>query len=313
MIRLAAALGVGALAGAALFVPVSRTISLPFVALSEEPVRVLFVGDIMLDRNVAATAESQGVPYLFADILELIARADVRVANLEGTVTAHPSIARENNKVFHFTFNPTVAQEALQILHLTAASLANNHSYDFGAEGYASTRGYLSGWGVLPFGHPYNASSSLSAKLTVRGKIICLAGYHALFVSATASLVNEIKTLRSDCWRIIVFAHWGEEYKTAADAQQKAAARAFVDAGADLVVGAHPHVVQQVEVYKGRAIFYSLGNFMFDQNFSWGVTHGLAVRVDFYEDKTNFTVTPLSIVQQHSSIATSTVAEFSLP
>jgi poly-gamma-glutamate synthesis protein (capsule biosynthesis protein) len=94
-------------------------------------------------------------------------------------------------------------------------------------------------------------------------------------------------------------AHWGVEYEHTPTTQQQREAHAFIDAGADLVVGAHPHVVQSTEVYKDKAIFYSLGNFMFDQNFSWAVQHGLAIAVDFYKAKTEVTLTPVSIVEQH--------------
>jgi len=78
----------------------------------EVPVRVLFVGDIMLDRNVARTAEAFGVRYLFASTSQLFADADLRVANLEGTITASSSIARRNHLLLRFTFNPTITREA---------------------------------------------------------------------------------------------------------------------------------------------------------------------------------------------------------
>jgi poly-gamma-glutamate capsule biosynthesis protein CapA/YwtB (metallophosphatase superfamily) len=323
MTRLFLALGAGTLVGIALFVPVSRTVSLPFVAPAEAPVRVLFVGDIMLDRNVAATAEVLGVPYLFASTSQLFANADVRVANLEGTVTANQSIARQNNKILHFTFEPTIARQALHFLNLTAVSLANNHSLDFGEFGYDETRENLGAIGVQPFGQPFNDAGKLSTIIKSGGKSLCFVGYHALFNPATNTMVEEIKTLRPDCWRTIVFAHWGVEYQSTSTASQQSAAHVFIDAGADLVVGAHPHVVQEAEVYRGKAIFYSLGNFMFDQNFSWAVTHGLALRVDFSDTETRFILTPTTIIGQKAGIAegedrqrvlkVAGVADFTLP
>ena len=305
MTRYLLVLGIGVLAGILIFI---------LDAPPEGPVRVLFVGDIMLDRNVARTAESEGAQALFAtSTCSLFADADLRVANLEGTITTSSSIARRNHFILRFTFNPTIAREALGFLHLDAVSLANNHALDFGEFGYDETRKNLDTIGVQPFGQPFNDKGRLSTKLEVRGKTLCLIGYHALFDPAIAAVTDEIVKLRPDCWRAVVFAHWGEEYQEHSNAAQQAAAHAFIDAGADLVVGAHPHVVQNVEVYKNKAIFYSLGNFMFDQNFSWGTTHGLAVRADFYEDKTSFILTPLSVVQQHASVGTSTLAGFALP
>ena len=305
MTRYLLVLGIGVLAGILIFIP---------DAPPEGPVRVLFVGDIMLDRNVARTAESEGAQALFATSTRaLFADADLRVANLEGTITTSSSIARRNHLLLRFTFNPTIAREALGFLHLDAVSLANNHALDFGEFGYDETRKNLDTIGVQPFGQPFNDKGRLSTRLEVRGKTVCLVGYHALFAATTTPVVDEIERLRPGCWRVIVLAHWGEEYKTHSNAAQEAAAHAFIDVGADLVVGAHPHVVQNVEVYKDKAIFYSLGNFMFDQNFSWGTTHGLALRADFYEDKTSFILTPITIAEQHASVGTSTLAGFILP
>lgn len=300
----------------------SGTANAPLVPFSEKPVRVLFAGDMMLDRNVARSAEASTTPFLFAGVAGLFADADVRVANLEGTITDNPSIARRNNQILRFTFEPEIAQEAIQTLKLDAVSLANNHALDFYEKGYTQTQERLEALGVKTFGHPLN-SNSLSGTLQVQGKVLCFVGYHSLFDDDTTPVVQEIQTLRPICWRVLVFAHWGEEYKTKSNAAQQAQAHSFIDAGADLVIGAHPHVVQEVEVYQGRAIFYSLGNFMFDQNFSWETTHSLAVRVDLYEHKTQFVLTPLTIAQQRVSIAEgpdrqkildlATVADFSLP
>ncbi len=272
----------------------------------EQPVRVLFVGDIMLDRNVARTISAEGPDTLFAGVRTLLADADVRVGNLEGTITRNPSIAQQNNKVLRFTFDPTQAKAVLAPLHFDAFSLANNHTLDFGEFGYDETRERLAGSiGAQPFGQPFNDKSRISTTVQSRGKTLCFVGYMQLFAPATSTVVDEIETIKPNCWRVIVFAHWGEEYQATSTVAQQSAAHAFIDAGADLVVGAHPHVVQNVEVYKDKAIFYSLGNFMFDQNFSWNTTHGLAVRADFYEDKTHFILTPTVIAEQHASVGTS--------
>lgn len=332
MTRLLLAAGVVLVAAGAFFIPATHITSLPFmkpacpVANAEHcgtGVRVLFVGDIMLDRNVARSAAAYGIPYLFASTSLLFADADVRVANLEGSVTDRPSIAQRDNTILRFTFDPAAARETLDFLRLTAVSLANNHTYDFGAEGYAQTRGRVAQAGVAAFGHPNNAEGELSTRVESGGKSFCFVGFHSLFVSAATPVIKEIERLRPECWRVVVFAHWGEEYQSRANAAQQAAAHAFIDAGADVVIGAHPHVVQNVEVYNGRAIFYSLGNFMFDQNFSWATTHGLAVRADFYEDRTAFFLTPTVIKDQKTGIAegadrqkildTATVADFTLP
>jgi len=285
---------------------------------------ILFVGDIMLDRGVARHAAASSTSSLFAQVVDLMKTADARVANLEGSITTNPSIAQVDNSILRFTFNPDKSKRALQIvLNLSAVSLANNHTYDFGRAGFDSTQAYLREWGIKPFGQPVNAFD-ISTTLEVRGKQFCLVGYHSLYDPDTSEVVQEVIRLRPVCYKVIVFPHWGDEYEHMANGQQVSAAHAFVDAGADLVVGAHPHVVQNVEVYQGKAIFYSLGNFMFDQNFSWATTHGLAVKVAFGETSTAFSLTPITIKNQEASKAiepdaarvlglTGRLAEFTLP
>src|SRR5205807_509239 len=148
-------------------------------------------------------------------------------------------------------------------------------------------------FGVASFGSFDN--SELSAKLPTKLGNLCLVGYEQFVRPSTLPSVEEIKKLRPACWRVVVFAHWGDEDSPTANGWETAAAHDFVDAGADLVVGAHPHVVQPHEVYKGRAIFYSLGNFIFDQGFSYGTTHALALEADFSQNQTVFTLMPLVI------------------
>jgi poly-gamma-glutamate synthesis protein (capsule biosynthesis protein) len=301
--RAALAVGVAAVLAVGAYVPTSD-VSAPFWTPPPTPISVMFGGDIMLDRNVARSAEASTTAYLFEDIAPVFTDADLRVANLEGTITTNPSVARQNNKILRFTFDPTIAGQALRVLQLDAVSLANNHALDFYQAGYTSTREYLSGFGVGYFGHPLNAAGTLSTTLLSGGKTFCLVGYHSLFDADTTSVVAEIQTLRPQCSYVIVLPHWGEEYDHVAHAGQREAAYAFIDAGADVVVGGHPHVVQGHEVYRGKAIFYSLGNFMFDQNFSWATTRGMLLRVEFDEAKTHFEVIPILIKDQKVSLAT---------
>ncbi len=284
---------------------------------------VLFMGDIMLDRNVAVHAREAGPAALFAGIADYIQDADARVANLEGSITTNPSIAQVDHTILHFTFDPVLAEQALRPLNLTAVSLANNHAYDFGRAGYDATRKYLGQWNVAGFGHPYNANT-LGVQFVAQHKGICVIGYHSLYDATTTEVVADIRMSDMNCYRVVVFAHWGEEYTPVANAQQVSAAHEFIDAGADLVIGAHPHVVQNVEEYRGRAIFYSLGNFMFDQNFSWATTHGLMVKVTFGEAQTRFKLTPVTVKDEEVNLANEAdsrrvleaagrLAEFTLP
>ncbi len=273
------------------------------VFTTDTPVRVLFVGDLMLDRNVSRTIAAEGPDVLFAGSKELFAAADLRVGNLEGTITTNPSIAKRDNKQLKFTFDPLQAQSVLQPLRFDAVSLANNHALDFGEFGFDETKERLLQLGVRSFGSPFNDSSTISTSVDAKGKTFCFVGYHSLYVATTTAVLSEIARIRPNCFKVVVFAHWGEEYQTHSNTAQREAAYSFIDAGADVVIGAHPHVVQEAEIYKDKAIFYSLGNFMFDQNFSVETVRGLAVRIDFYANKTSFALTPVTIRDQHSEVA----------
>lgn len=262
-----------------------------------EPVTVLFVGDIMLDRQVAFHIKRVGSEAFLQNIVPLFEVADINVGNLEGTVTHNPSIAQVDTSIFRFTFEPVLAEKVLQTLGLTIVSLANNHTLDFGIGGYKETRDFLTARDVMYFGSPSN-SENLSVVKTVRGKVMCFIGYQDFVAPDPSKITKEIEILRPACYRIIVFPHWGEEYAQVETERQRILAHAFIDAGADLVIGAHPHVVEPLEVYKDKAIFYSLGNFIFDQYFSALTRRGLAVEVEFSDNETRFTMTPVRIERE---------------
>lgn len=272
----------------------------------ETPLKVLFVGDIMLDRNVAVYAREVGYERLFAGVRDLFFGDHFIVGNLEGTLTTNESVAQRDHSVLRFTFDPHVA-DLLANLGFSAVSLANNHALDFGEFGYDDTVYYLNKAGVTPFGAPFN-DAHLAVQLTAHDKKLCLIGYHSLFRADYSAVVAKITSVRLLCDYLVVMSHWGEEYQHEPIAQQREAAHAFVDAGADVVIGGHPHVVEPVEVYNNHAIFYSLGNFLFDQGFSQEVKRGLAVEVEFKKDATRFVLTPVTTYKE-ASVATGSTAE----
>ncbi len=261
-------------------------------------IKVLFVGDIMLDRSVAVHAREVGDEALFKGVEQLFGGHDLLIGNLEGTLTTQPSIAQQNNSILRFTFDPHYAN-LLASLGFSAVSLANNHALDFGKSGYDETRSYLDTVQIGSFGAPYN-DAHLALKINVKDKILCMVGYHSLYKSDYSMIIEKIKNVRLLCNYVVVMAHWGEEYKLEPIAQQQEAAHAFIDAGADLIIGSHPHVVEPLEVYNNHAIFYSLGNFLFDQGFSPQVMRGLAVEVTFDTEKTRFVLTPVNTYKEVS-------------
>jgi len=179
----------------------------------------------------------------------------------------------------------------------TAVSLANNHTDNMGADGFKETQEALDEHKIQYFGHyepdeldelcdvislPVRASlsdgSSKKAKLPV-----AMCGYHGVFKIPSTESVDVIKKY-AEIMPVIVMPQSGAEYKPAPDEIKTTLYRAFIDAGADMVIGDHPHWVQTTETYKGKLIVYSMGNFMFDQQFNQEVTRSAAIEVDLMVD-----------------------------
>jgi poly-gamma-glutamate synthesis protein (capsule biosynthesis protein) len=265
----------------------------PEMFVDEDPITMLFVGDIMLDRGVRNAINREGSDYPLENIAELLRSADISVGNLEGVFTDNPSISVVDNSVLRFTFDPTLV-EMLKSYGFSGMSLANNHAMDFGREGFDNTKTLLTNNAIFSFGSPSN-DIDISARQTVGEEEVCFVGYHSLYKEDTSPVLSEITKLKDSCSFIVVVAHWGEEYKDEENAAQRRQGRSFVDAGADLVIGHHPHVVQPVEIYNGKAIFYSLGNFLFDQDFSLATRQSLAVRLTLGRDYQEFHLIPLEM------------------
>jgi poly-gamma-glutamate synthesis protein (capsule biosynthesis protein) len=179
-----------------------------------------------------------------------------------------------------FTFDAKVAQ-ALADAGFGAVSLANNHIYDFGREGIASTVAALDAAGVASFGAPGRAQV---ATTSIAGRELAFVAFNEFMGEANPErAISDIWKARKAADFVAVYAHWGEEY-AAENAYQRALAHRFIDAGADMVVGAHPHVIQGHEAYQGGHIYYSLGNFIFDQYWKEEVRTGLGLEVEIGDD-----------------------------
>lgn len=260
----------------------------------EKPnIKILFVGDIMLDRGVSWYADKNGKDRIFSGVKNLFSNYDIVVGNLEGTITNNESVARKNNKILRFTFD-TDYSGVLKDAGFDILNLANNHALDFGIDGYSQTIENLNSVGIKSFGSPRN-DSNLSVLVNKNGKDLCFVGYHDLFTFNESPVISEIKALNDKCDFLTVFTHWGDEYKTKSNSRQQKLAYEFIDSGADLIIGTHPHVVQEIEEYKGKRIFYSLGNFVFDQDFSVNTKNGNAIGVDISDADIKYEVVPISI------------------
>lgn len=244
----------------------------------EKDITILVVGDLMLDRNVRNKINTLGFDAFFAGVKTLISDADIAVANLEGPFTPFPSkTASLKNKELTFTFDPALAPQ-LAGLGFDILGLANNHTLNFGRQGLAMTREYIRNAGMWYYGEPDNRDE-LSVVIEKNGVKVGFVGFHEFSYINYDKVFAEIARLRPDVDILIVTPHWGPEYIKEPNEKMRKWAHDFIDSGADAVIGAHPHVVGTTEEYNGKMIFYSLGNFVFDQYFSEETMTGLAVRM----------------------------------
>lgn len=266
--------------------------------LTQESIEVLFVGDIMTDRYIRKQIQVNTSPDNFvANFLKGMdvenGKYDYVVANLEGPITTNQTKTLDSNGNYTgamlFTF-PTSTIDILKMLNVQIVTLANNHTDNFYRAGYNSTREFLNQADIKFFGNPYNESEQISNILCKKDICIAYIGYNKFTKNNSSDLItNEIKNLKikkdnGEINFIVVYPHWGEEYEKQARENEINMAHEWIDSGADLVVGSHPHVIQNHEIYKDKHIYYSLGNYIFDQWFSEDVKKGLILKVVFTEN-----------------------------
>ncbi len=239
-------------------------------------VKIVIFGDMMLDRSVRILIDRNGFDKFFSGIKDVVKDTDIAVANLEGPFTTFPSITTDfKNKELKFTFDPKLAQP-LADLGFDVFGLANNHTMNFGREGFDMTKRYLQNSGIAYYGDPNN-KEEISTVIVKEGIKIGFIGFHEFTYVNFDKVFAEITLLRPLVDVLIVSPHWGNEYETKPTEKMVKWAHDFIDSGADAVIGAHPHVIAEIEEYKGKKIFYSLGNFVFDQYFSEETMKGLGV------------------------------------
>ncbi len=264
--------------------------------LATSSLRILFLGDLMLDRQNRILLNRRGAGFFTEKIERLFWGQDLNVANLEGPITTRSSLSVgqpvENPNHFRFTFEPRGTINFLQANRINLVNLGNNHILNFGSKGLKETENFLRKTQVDYFGDPLDLKQ-MGVIEEVGGRKIAFVNYNQFRKFSSAEVAKLVTKMKEKSDLVIVYAHWGEEYKLVNNARQQQLAHQFIEAGADLIVGSHPHVVQPIEVYQGKAIFYSLGNFVFDQYFSRDVRSELALLVTIKDGRFEFTLLPL--------------------
>jgi poly-gamma-glutamate capsule biosynthesis protein CapA/YwtB (metallophosphatase superfamily) len=236
------------------------------------------VGDINCGGRVGTIIAGSGVDYPFKNVAGILSSVDIAVGNLECALSSRGKAV--SGKEFTFRGVPECGP-ALRRAGFDALSIANNHSKDFGAEALEDTAEILEQSGIIFAGAGSNSTASYQPKISriretetafafVAFSDVVPPGFaatkNAVGVASArndSKMLGAIEDVKAKAEFIIVSVHWGKELSTIPSARQTALAHRLIDLGADLVVGHHPHVVQGFEVYKGKLIAYSLGNFVF--------------------------------------------------
>ncbi|MFG6489127.1 CapA family protein [Roseateles sp. BYS78W] len=235
-------------------------------------VRLAWMGDVMLADGPGRSIARGRDP--FAAVMTVMKAADLRIANLECVIaTGGTRVA----KPWTFRAHPRVL--AVLRRHVDVVSLANNHSGDFGPAAFAQMLGRLERAGLPYFGGGADLRVAHRPAIIERqGLRIALLGYNEMFPrlfeagpgspgiawADEEQIVADIRAARAEADVVIPYMHWGQEHSETAHARQRALARLMIRAGADAVVGTHPHVRQDTELIDGKPVIYSLGNFVFD-------------------------------------------------
>jgi len=262
---------------------------------TSKDVTLIAVGDIMLSRDVASTMKRHNdYKYPFLNTADFLKTADITFGNLECPIT--PGRIIETSEMV-FRADPQ-AVEGLNYAGFDILSLANNHTMNFGEKGIEDTLKYLKEADIKFVGAGKNEKESYEPKiLEMNGlKIAFLAYADSSLVPASyqatenkpgiafmniSKMQEDVKATKEKANFVIVSMHSGVEYAKEPNQNQINFAHSAIDAGADLIIGHHPHIVQKVEKYKDRYILYSLGNFVFDQMWSIETREGIIVKITF--------------------------------
>jgi len=257
----------------------------------------IFVGDIMLSRYIGEMmAKRQNYNFPFEKIKGDLVDADLVFGNLESPISGKGESA---GNPYPFRAEPQVVS-GLKEAGFTALSIANNHSFDYKLPAFVDTMANLKQAGIAYTGGGANFNEAHSgALIKTNGIKTTILAYTDLLPKSKAAtetsagiayldeaqMVKDIKVAKEKSDLVIVSFHWGQEYQTKSNAHQQKIATAAIKAGADLIVGHHPHVPQEISQIDGVTVAYSLGNFIFDQNFSPETKTGLILKVKIENKK----------------------------
>lgn len=240
---------------------------------------ISLVGDVAFVNPIERNSKAKGYDYAWKEVGQIFQQDDFTLLNLETSITK--SEEKWPEKEFNFRSDPKHAEE-MRRQSVEAVSLANNHTLDFGRKGFADTLRHLKKSGIQYTGGGADLSEAIRPILFEKNgtKIAVLSfsrvvpsvkwyagknrsGIVGAYDSQLEEAIRIVKEWDAKTDVLMVALHWGKMHIEQPGASEERAARRLIDAGADVVIGHHPHVLQGIELYKNRPIFYSLGNFIF--------------------------------------------------
>ena len=267
-------------------------------------IRFVFAGDVLLSDHVLnaynKTGDITGV--LDEGLRQEISLGDIFMVNQEFPFSNRGSAAPDKQ----FTFRlPPEKVSMLGEMGIDIVTLANNHALDYGTDALVDTLDALDGAGIYHVGAGRNINEAKAlVTMEAKGKTIGFLGASRVIPVGSwnasadrpgmlttydpAALVAEIKKARESCDFVVVYVHWGIERDERPQDYQRTLGQQYIDAGADLVIGSHPHVLQGFEYYKGKPIVYSLGNFVFGSS----IPRSALLRADWDGEKVELSLVP---------------------
>ena len=278
---------------------------------SKEDVSMAVTGDIMLGRNVAGAINSNSLP--LAGINNVTSNVDLLLINLENAATTSENAVKGD---IPLKCNPSDVVLA-KGNNNTIAALANNHVCDYGIGGMNDTIKTVKDAGMTPIGAGSDENQAHAPAVEeIGGRNITIfnymdsnnfaeydyqtmpyangsaPGYSAYNSQVAQKQISDARGNGSDF--VVAYLHFGNEYSTSPNEDQVKIAHELIDYGADVVIGSHPHVTQGVDMYKGKPIFYSLGNCVFDMSGN-GVENAYILKIDLVNNTGKCTVYPVYI------------------
>jgi len=253
-------------------------------------IRLIFVGDVMLSRHVGEIIDIEGPQFPFDRVKSTLMAGDITMGNLESPLSARNTTCE---KKYCFHASPE-SVDGLVYSGFDIMTVANNHALDYGPDAMNDTLNYLTGAGIRYTGARLGSEDNIQNPVIIQKRGISIAylgfndiensnatyGYPRPWVASENSVILAVEQAHTEADIVVVVFHFGNEYSSSHSKRQEQLAHAAADAGADIIVGHHPHVIQDIEVYNTSIIAYSLGNFIFDQSGRAGVKEGNIFTVD---------------------------------